>query len=288
MTKDIQSRIDELFQLPLDEFTSARNALAKEAGTDGSAVKQLTKPPVAAWAVNQLYWNGRDDYDALVRAANDMRRTHKAVIEGRKGDLRAASREHDHAIDVALKATLAILKDRGQPVTDVTRQAILNTLRALPADEPAGRLTRVLAPGGFEMLAGVAPAPVKTSKRAPEPKTSQGSATERKAAKDAAKQKAAREALERAVRDAEHHAKRMEFETARTARETAKAEKHLETARAAVERARDALETAERDAKTAEREAEAAVRAQEAADRKARDADSRLRALRSGEAGRST
>lgn len=286
--KDLESRIDALYKLPLDEFTAARNALAKEAGKDGSGVKQLTKPPVAAWAVNQLYWKGRDDYDALVRAANDMRRTHTAVIEGRKGDLRAASREHDHAIETALKSTLDIMKDRGQPVTDVTRQAILNTLRALPADEPPGRLTRALAPGGFEMLAGVTPAPVKIPKRAPEPKTATGSATERKAAQDAAKQKAAREAAERAVRDAEHHAKRMEFETARAARETAKAEKQLENARAAVERAREALETAERDAKAAERDVEAAVRAQEVADRKARDADSRLRALRSGEAGRST
>lgn len=280
MAKDIESRIDALYQLPLEEFTAARNALAKDAGKDGSAVKQLAKPPVAAWAVNQLYWNGRDDYDALVRAATDMRRTHKAVIEGRKGDLRAASREHDHAIDVALKTTLGILKERGQPVTDVTRQAILNTLRALPANEPPGRLSRALAPGGFEMLAGVTPAPVKAPKRGPEPETAQGSATDRKAVKDAAKQKAAREALERAVRDAEHHAKRMEFETARAARETAKAEKHLEAARATVERAREALETAERDAKTAERAAEAAVRAQETADRKARDAESALTAAR--------
>ena len=275
MARDIESRIDALYQLPLDEFTAARNALAKDAGKDGSGVKQLAKPPVAAWAVNQLYWSGRDDYDALVRAANEMRRTHKAVIEGRKGDLRAASREHDRAVDIALKATLGIMKERGQPVTDVTRQAILNTLRAIPADDPPGRLSRALTPGGFEMLAGVTPSPVKRAKGAKDAK-----AKDTKASAEATKQRAARETLERAVRDAEHHAKRMEFETARAARETAKAEKQLDTARAAVERARETLETAERDAKTAAREAEAAVRAQEAADRKARDADSALAAAR--------
>ena len=65
MSKDFESRIDALFQLPLDEFTAARNALAKEAGKDAPALKQLTKPPVAAWAVNQLYWERRDDYEAL-------------------------------------------------------------------------------------------------------------------------------------------------------------------------------------------------------------------------------
>src|SRR5215210_4841946 len=135
------AEIDRLFHLPLDEFTAARNALAKAAGKNGAAIKQLAKPPLAAWAVNQLYWSSREEYDALVRASEEMRRTHKAVIEGRRGDLRAAGREHELALDAALKATLAVVKDAGQPVTDTTRHAILNTLRALPSDEQPGRLT---------------------------------------------------------------------------------------------------------------------------------------------------
>ena len=48
-----------------------------------------------------------------------------------------------------------MLQEGGHPATDATRQAILTTLRALPSDEPAGRLTRALQPGGFEMLAGL-------------------------------------------------------------------------------------------------------------------------------------
>ena len=264
----LDKRIDELYQLPLDEFTAARNALARETGD--ATVKALTKPPVAAWAVNQLYWDRRDDYDALIEAAQDMRRTHKAVIEGRKGDLRAASREHDHAIERALKATIEVMNGRAQPVTDVTRQAILNTLRALPGDEHPGRLSKALVPGGFNMLAGVIPAP-PTTRRAKESKRTQEAKAEPKAERDAA---------ERAVRDAEHHARRMEFEQARATRESAKAEKQLEAARAAIERAREALETAERDATAAERAAEAAERAREAAERKARDAEAALNAAR--------
>ena len=293
MGTDLDSQIDALFQLPLDEFTGARNALAKESGQ--ASVKQLAKPPVAAWAVNQLYWDRRDDYDTLVDAANEMRRTHKAVIEGKKGDLRAATREHDRAIEIALKSTLALMKERGQPVTDATRQAILNTLRALPSGEP-GRLTRVLSPGGFEMLAGVVP--VKGTKETKDTKTKDTKGTEQvkeapaskgpaaKAVREAARQKAERDAAERAVRDAEHEAKRMEFESARAAREAARAEKHLDAARAAVEQAREALETAERDATTAQRAMDAAVRAQESADRKARDASSRLETARSALSGK--
>ena len=286
MTNDLDSRIDALYRLPLDEFTAARNALAKDTGE--ASVKQLVKPPVPAWAVNQLYWDRRDDYDALVGAANEMRRTHKGVIEGKKGDLRAATREHDRAVDIALKATLAVMKERGQPVTDATRQSILNTLRALPSDEEPGRLSRVLSPGGFEMLAGVVPAapstrstkPAKGTKTKDTKAPAASPGVEAKAAREAAKEKAQKEAAERAVRDAEHEAKRMEFESARAAREVARAEKQLDAATSAVERAREALETAERDATAARRAAEAAVRAQESADRKARDAASALDAAR--------
>ena len=78
----------------------------------------------------------------------------KAVLAGRGGDVRAAGAAHDAAVRDALKATLAQLATAGHPVTDATRQAIVNTLRALPAEETPGRLTRALQPGGFEMLAG--------------------------------------------------------------------------------------------------------------------------------------
>lgn len=288
MPKDLDAAIDALFKLPLDQFTSARNALAKEAGRDAPAVKQLSKPPVAAWAVNQLFWDRRDDYDALIEAAQEMRRVHKAVIEGRKGDLRAAGREHDRAIELALKATMEVMKERGQPVTEATRQGILNTLRALPSEEQPGRLTRVLAPGGFEMLAGVVPAaPARRAAKPVEKKDGKAAKArpdarnaDKKAAREAAKQKAERDAAERAIREAEHQARRLEFETARATRDATRAEKHLEDARSALDRAREAVEAAEREVATAEREAAAAVRARETAERKGRDAESALAAAR--------
>ena len=266
------SAVDQLFQLPLSEFTVARNALAKTAGKDAAAIRQLTKPPLAAWAVNQLYWQDRDTYDALVDAATEMRRTHKAVIEGKKGDLRSAGREHELAIDAALKSTLGILKDSGNPVTEATRQAVLNTLRALPADEPGGRLTRALAPGGFEMLAGITPAaaPKRAARSAPAAKSPAKDTTEpdtKAQQRDAARQREQRAAAERAVRDADQKARRAEFEAARAARDATKAAKRLDEARKALEDAQTELDAAERDADKAERESDAAARrAREAAD----------------------
>ena len=281
MAKNLEAQIDRLYQLPLEEFTAARNALAKEAGREGAAIKQLAKPPVPAWAVNQLYWDRRAAYDTLVDAAERMRKAHKAVIEGRRGDLRAAGREHDLALDAALKSTVDLLKERGQTVTDASRHAILNTLRALPGEEAPGRLSRALAPGGFEMLAGVKP---KKGSSGPQiggsvgPEAGRSADPRTQGPKDPrtdkeARQRAERDAAERAIRDAEHRARRAEFETARAVRDASKAEKRREEARQALERAQE-------EAAAADRDAAAALRAREAAERKSRDAESALARLR--------
>src|SRR3982751_5116605 len=112
-----ESGIDQLYQLPLDEFTAARNALAKGA-KNGAAIKALAKPPLAAWAVNQLYWRDRKTWDALIDAGENLRRTHRSVLAGRSGDVRAAGAAHDAAVQDALKATLTLLTQSGHPATD--------------------------------------------------------------------------------------------------------------------------------------------------------------------------
>jgi hypothetical protein len=299
----IDTEIDRLYQLPPDEFTAARNALAKEAGADGADVRRLAKPPIAAWAVNQIYWKRRDTYDALSAASSELRKLHKAILSGRRADIREAAKVHDEAIDAALKAALAILQEEGHPITDATRQAILTTLRALPGDDPPGRLTRTLQPGGFEMLAGLSIAGPKAGadKRSfrlkaeatraeatraettrPEAATETKPATQAKAPapakarpdpKATAQAKAAHEAAARAVREAEQAASRAEFEAARLTREAAKAAKEVEEAREALEAAQQALEAAKAAAATT-------ARAREAAERRAKEAERTLDAAR--------
>ena len=63
----MSDEIDRLYELPLEEFTAARNALAKETGD--AALKQLKKPTVPAWAVNQLARRREVDMRRLLRAA---------------------------------------------------------------------------------------------------------------------------------------------------------------------------------------------------------------------------
>jgi hypothetical protein len=290
-SRRIETEIDRLYQLPPDEFTAARNALAKEAGADRAEVRALEKPPIAAWAVNQLYWKRRDVYDPLIAASTELRKQHKAVLSGRTADIRDAGKAHEAAVESALKGALALLREGGHPASDSTRQAIMTTLRALPVEELPGRLTKVLQPGGFEMLAGLSIAGPKggiasfrpqpeaakaqtaattvqregrrEAAKKPESTTTAGAeakAEARKAAQaEAARAKGAREAAAQAVRDAEQALRREQFESARLTREASKADNEVKEARAALETAQQALEQAESDALNAARQRDAAL-----------------------------
>jgi hypothetical protein len=286
--------LDTLFQLPLDQFTQARNTLAKQAGAGGAEIRALAKPPLAAWAVNQLYWQDRSTYTALVTAAEELRKAHKAVLGGRAADIRSAGRGHDQALDAALRATMGILTGAGHPASDSTRQAIVSTLRALPSGEAPGRLTRTLQPGGFEMLAGlpvargarIAAAPATSPAPASPPTEARKSASGKTKAEKAREAKALARAKEtagaafQALQRAEHEAKREEFERARAARDGEKAAAAVTRAREALEQARQELEGAERAAKAAEANRERAEKRAIEADRKATAAREKAAAAR--------
>jgi hypothetical protein len=257
-TPTSDSGIDRLYQLPLSEFVAARNALAKEAGDP--EVKTLQKPSLPAWAVNQLYWRHRAVYDDVTARAEDLRATHVATQHGKRADLRGASRDHEQAVDAALKATLALLEEEGQPITDATKQSVATTLRGLPGDEPPGRLTRQIEPRGFDMLAAAAAAGGRKVKaaapaaKAPVVALSPKADRKKDDAERAAERErvaAARDALAaatRATRIAEQAARREEFEAARAARDAEKAQQRVKDAKAAVAEMQEALATAEREA----------------------------------------
>ena len=87
-----------LYRGPLAEFIDARNRLAtrlRQAGkTEESArVKALPKPSAPAWALNQVYWHARKEYERLIAAgrspagtaAADARRTPGRPARGHAG-----------------------------------------------------------------------------------------------------------------------------------------------------------------------------------------------------------
>jgi hypothetical protein len=167
MADPLDAAADLLYGLPLEEFTTARNAVAKELRDRGlraeaDAVKALAKPTVAAWAVNQLTRRRQADLDEFLEAAAAAR---DAQLGGGRGNAREAIRRQRDALEALVRGARQELRgDVSDPVAGRIRQ----TLETAAVDDEAaeelrrGRLVKELEPAGFGTLAAHAkPAPAK-------------------------------------------------------------------------------------------------------------------------------
>lgn len=267
----LDREIDELYQLPPERFTAARNELAKRVASDDKArVRALRKPTAPAWAVNQLYWRARPAWDALVGAAEQLRDAHKAALRGRTVDLRKADAAHREALARALKETLDLVSSAGHS-TSALRDSVMRTLQALPADIHAGRLDAPLAPAGFGLLEGFTPAraPLRivekkpaapAAKEAPATKTAplDRQAERRRAQEEKrARAQAAKEA-QRARLEAERQRREEAQRAARQARRVAALTKAVERAQKTEDDLRARLRRAEEARAAAQRQLERA------------------------------
>lgn len=228
---NLESKIDELYQVPLDEFVPSRTALAKTlSGADAKRVKTLQKPTVVPWAINQLYWKGRLAWDRLLKSGEQLRKAQLAALEGRLTELRAASDVHRRAVGEAVKATERLASAAGvQPARDALVRAFqaLSLMGERPA--PPGRLTETPQPAGFEALAGVPVQKVREVQKVPREEPT--NADRRKEA----------EARKRAAAAARKH----EAEISRAEAALARAKASAATARVALERADSAVAAAQ-------------------------------------------
>ena len=170
----LDDRIDEIYKAPLQEFVTARTALAKSlTGADAARVKGLQKPVLAAWAVNQVYWRSRSVFDRLLKAGEKLRAAQVAAVEGKAADVRGLTQAHRQALSEAVNEASKAAREAGaDPDTDQMART-LETLSLAPqsGDRP-GRLIKPLAPAGFEALGGIAvrdrtpgEKPIKTPQR---------------------------------------------------------------------------------------------------------------------------
>jgi hypothetical protein len=155
----LDSSIDDLYQQPLNEFTQARNTLAKSlSGADAKRVRALAKPTLVPWAVNQVYWRARGAYDRLMKSGERLRTAQIAALEGRDADVRAATETHRRAIADAVREAERLAATAGsKPSPDALARSFEALSLASGSPEPPGRLTQPLQPAGFEALAGVKP-----------------------------------------------------------------------------------------------------------------------------------
>jgi hypothetical protein len=259
--------LDDLYGLPLDQFTPERNALAKELRNAGerdraTEVAALRKPSVAAWAVNQLVRTQKRAVGELFEAGDALRAAHDAVLAGR-GDgssLRAAVERERLAVETLTKTARGLLTSDGHELSATIIDRVSDTLHAAALEDDAraqvrdGRLERELRHVGLGVAGGLAApagasAPAGRSRRAP-----------RQAPEATKKPTAERADTERAVRE----------------RAQARAEARA-AARVAEREARRRLERAERGAKLALERRDRAAHALEEAETELGDAQDELR-----------
>jgi hypothetical protein len=137
----------DLYGLPLEQFTAARNALAREQ----PEAKVLRKPTIAAYAVNQLARRHGSELDAFLDAAGRLR---KAQLGG--GDVPEQTKAEHAALE-------RLLQLAGEYAPKTQQDRIRQTLQAAAVDDDAaaqvraGCLERELEPAGFGSLLKATP-----------------------------------------------------------------------------------------------------------------------------------
>jgi len=160
--------LEELFELPLDEFTAARNALARRLRHEGDAetaeqVRGLTKPSVAAWAVNQLARREPEGVRSLLNVAARLRSAQERSLQGERAadELRAAQAEEREVIRGLAQRAGELLRENDRPASGTTLEKVSSLLRAAAVGEPGrtalreGRLTGDVEVTGFDAFAGL-------------------------------------------------------------------------------------------------------------------------------------
>src|SRR5688572_22382883 len=102
MASSYEAAVSELYRAPLSSFVEERKRLGAELKPSDPAgaarLAKLPRPPISAWAVNQLWWRERDVFEELFETAERLR----------QGDVAAAA-EHRQALASLRKHAAEIL-----------------------------------------------------------------------------------------------------------------------------------------------------------------------------------
>lgn len=280
----------ELFRLPLDQFTAARNAMAARLKKSGHAdtaaqVKALTKPPASAWVVNQLFWKHPKEMEALLETGEQFRRAQAQQLAGKQGDLRGTLDARRQALTTLSRLAFDIFRESGHTAGPDVARRVTTTLEALaaygrqPGAPQAGYLTADVDSPGFEALAALIPRgagdgartsearlltfqaprpPAPKKKTSPEEKAREQE-EERRARRAAAK--AAVQEAEQAVRSARTAAGRAEETLKKAAAVAKKTESERAEIEARLDKAAAAANAARQEARRVASEAEDAAQA---------------------------
>ncbi len=155
-SKELLELADALYALPLEEFTPARDARAKELKGDkelAAAVKKLKKPSVAAWVVNLFVRREAAQVDQVIAVGEALREAQ----EGMDGaELRALTKQRRQLTSAVTQQARTIARDEGLKVTQAVADQVEATLTAALLDPRcaqavrSGLLTASLASTGVD------------------------------------------------------------------------------------------------------------------------------------------
>ena len=141
-----------LYRAPLDQFVAERKRLSQELKSAGDKehagrLLKLPRPPLSAWAVNQLWWHSRELFEQLLSAAERLR----------AGELGAAVAHREALAKLRAKGA-SLLAEHGHSAPDSTLRRVAATLAAVAASggfdpDPPGALGADREPPGFDVAA---------------------------------------------------------------------------------------------------------------------------------------
>ncbi len=264
--------LQQLYQLPPERFTAARNQLAKELSAEGSKelasrVRAANRPTVAIWALNKLAHEFPKELEDLLEAGDRIRAAQASAVRGnRQGadELRQASHDLQSKRATLIARAAEAIQGLGRAPSASVLGKIEATLRAAALNPGEGRqllkegiLDRDLQYSGFPGSAEIASAADRPA-RAAEPRRREG----RSPAGDREALKRAREANKRAIaerRAAERVLRKWELTVRRSQTQAARAEEVAARLQRSASAAREEADRAKRRAEEDRRQLQLAA-----------------------------
>lgn len=264
---DADEVADELYVLPPDQFTAARNARAKEAKAAGeketaARIAALRRPTVLAWVVNLLVRELPDEIGEFLDLGDALR---DATVTLSGPELRQLSGQRHRLVQALVRQARDLAHQAGHRTTEDVARGLEETLAAALTDPAvadqlrAGRLTSGLTATGYP-----APSPGTVTRRPPVPRSAavrspKPSAADAPPAQPSAAERRRQQAmvrLQRDLREAEKRAEQAEQTQAVTAEAFEESQRALAEAEMAVADLQAELGRAEHDRDQVKRDSE--------------------------------